>query len=167
MNNLRYFKVQILHFIDWLYIPFHKIIPVETFRYGVCGGFNTCLDIFLYFISYNFVLKKQILYLKIVSLSPYIAAFLMVFPITFITGFLLMKFITFSNSGMRGRVQLFRYGVTVFVCILLNYVFLKFFVGICGFYPTPSKILTSGLVIIYSYFSQKHFSFKTVKVEID
>jgi putative flippase GtrA len=91
----------------------------------------------------------------------------MVFPITFITGFILMKFITFSNSGMRGRIQLFRYGVTVFVCLLLNYILLKFFVGICGFYPTPSKILTSGLVIIYSYFSQKHFSFKTVKVEFD
>jgi len=165
VNRLRYFKTRIFNFIDWLYIPFQKIIPVQTFRYGVCGGFNTSLDIFLYFICYNFILKKQILNLQIVSLSPYIAAFLMVFPITFITGFLLMKFITFSDSQMRGRIQLFRYGVTVFVCILLNYIFLKLFVGVCGFYPTPSKILTSGLVIIYSYFSQKHFSFKTVKVE--
>ena len=153
----------ILSQIDWFYFPFQKLIPIDTFRYAVCGGANTTLDILLYFISYNFILKKEVVDLHIVSISPYIAAFMMVFPITFSTGFLLSKYITFSESALRGRIQLFRYGVTVLICILLNYVLIKFFVEYCGLYATLSKILTTIVVVFYSYFSQKHFSFKTEK----
>ena len=149
-----------------MYVPFQKFLPIETFRYAVCGGANTSLDIFLYFICYNFVLKKQMIDLKIISITPYIGAFIIVFPITFLTGFLLMKYITFSASELRGRIQLFRYGVTVLICILLNYFLLKLFVGYCHLFPTPSKILTTGVVVIYSYFSQKHFSFKTPKTTV-
>jgi putative flippase GtrA len=153
--------------IDWLYKPFQGFIRKDTFRYAVCGGSNTALDIILYFITYNFILRKTILDLKIVSISPHIASFLIVFPITFSTGFLLSKYITFTESELRGKVQLFRYGVTVFMCIILNYVFLKLFVEFCGFYPTPSKLLTTVFVVIYSYFSQRHYTFKTVGNGID
>lgn len=163
LKPLRNIKELIQHSIDWMYTPFKKFLPIETFRYAVCGGSNTALDIFLYFVCYNFVLRKQMLNLKIISITPYIGAFIIVFPITFSTGFMLMKYITFSTSELRGRVQLFRYGVTVLVCILLNYVLIKLFVEYFHLFPTPSKILTSIVVVIYSYFSQKHFSFKTHK----
>jgi len=161
VEKIRNFRDTIRRFIDWLYIPFEKYLPIETFRYGISGGFNTSLDIFLYFITYNFILKKKILYLSFIAIKPHIAAFLIVFPITFSTGFLLSKYITFTGSEIRGRIQLFRYGVTVLVCIILNYILLKFFVEYCGLFPTPSKILTTGIVVIYSYFSQKYFTFKT------
>lgn len=161
MKILADIRLIILSVINWFYQPFKKYIPEETFRYAVCGGSNTALDIFLYFITYNFILKKQILDLKIIAISGHIASFLLVFPITFTTGFILSKYITFSHSELHGRVQLFRYGFTVFVCIILNYIFLKMFVDWLGLYPTLSKILTTGLVVIYSYFSQKHFTFKT------
>jgi putative flippase GtrA len=150
----------ILSKINFFYQPFKKLIPEETFRYAVTGGTNTSLDIFLYFISYNFILQKQVVNLRIVSISPYIASFLMVFPVTFVTGFLLSKYITFTESVLRGRQQLVRYGITVFVCFCLNYIFIKFFVEVCGLYPTPAKIATTVLVIIYSFFSQKYFTFK-------
>ncbi len=163
MVFLRKIKELIQLFICWAYIPFKKIIPVDTFSYAICGGSNLMLDTFLYFITYNFILKKRIIHLHIISISPYIASFIFVFPITFITGFLLMKHITFSNSNLRRRVQVFRYGLTVMVCIFLNYILLKFFVEYCKLYPTPSKMLTTVLVVVYSYFSQKHFTFKTVK----
>jgi putative flippase GtrA len=151
----------ILLIVDWFYTPFKRFIPLQTFRYAFCGGANTALDIFLYFLTYNFILHKNDLSLKIITLKPHIGAFFMTFPITFVTGFLLSKYITFTESELRGRIQLFRYGVTVLVCIFLNYIFLKIFVEICGIYPTPSKILTTGIIVIYSYFSQKYFTFKT------
>jgi putative flippase GtrA len=149
-----------------MYVPFRKLLPIDTFRYALCGGANTTLDIFLYFVCYNFILKKQMLNLKVITITPHIGAFMIVFPITFSTGFVLMKYITFSASELRGRVQLFRYGLTVLVCILLNYILLKLFVEYAHLFPTPSKILTTGVVMIYSYFSQKHFSFKTSKSEV-
>jgi putative flippase GtrA len=159
-------KDLIVKTIDWFYPPFRKFLPIETFRYAFCGGGNTVLDIFLYFINYNFILHKSILNLGIVSISPHVAAFMMSFCITFPTGFLLAKYITFTESDLRGHVQLFRYIITVAACILLNYVFIKLFVEVFHWYPTFSKIITTIIVTVYSYFSQKHFTFKTGKSAI-
>lgn len=152
----------ILTVVDFFYPLFSRFMPRETFLYLVCGGSNTLLDIFLFFISYNFILDKQMLDLGFVAISPHIAAFMMSFCITFPTGFLLAKYITFTQSDLRGHVQLFRYAVTVMVCILLNYVFIKLFVEIFHWYPTFSKIITTIIVAIYSYISQKHYTFKQV-----
>lgn len=157
----RKFQHTIISTIDWFYSPFSKIISEETFRYGVTGGANTVLDIFLYFIFYNFVIDKQIIDLGFVSISPHIAAFLMVFPITFSTGFILAKYITFTQSEIKGRVQLIRYGVSVGGSIILNYLLLKLFVEVVGLYATLSKLLTTCVVILYSFIIQKYYTFQT------
>ena len=151
----------IIRTIDLFYTPFQKLIPRETFRYAATGGFNTLLDISLYFIFYNFILDKQDIDLHIVVISPYIGAFLIVFPITFFTGFLLAKYITFTNSEIRGRTQLIRYMMSVSGSILLNYFFIKLLVESVGLWPTLAKIMTTVIVVIYSYFVQKFYTFKT------
>lgn len=161
VNAIEIVRNPILQLINWVYKPFQKFIPAETFRYAVCGGANTVFDIFLYFINYNYILEKKQVHLKLFTISPHIAAFFMAFCITFPTGFFLSKYITFSQSELKGRIQLFRYGVTVLMCILLNYIFLKLFVEYCGWYPTASKIATTMIVVVYSYFSQKYFTFRT------
>ena len=154
----------IIQVIDWFHRPFIRLIPVETFRYSTTGGANTILDILLYFIFYNFVLKKQMITILGITITPHIAAFLFVFPITFSTGFILAKYVTFTSSLFRGRKQLFRYGLTVAGAILLNYLLLKLFVEQFGIYPTPSKIITTVFVVIYSYMMQRYFSFKTANL---
>ncbi len=152
---------KIIGFIDWFYFPFLHFIPNEIFRYAATGGANTVLDITLYFLFYRYVLDMQIVHLGFMAISPHIAAFLMVFPITFTTGFLLAKYVTFTTSELRGKIQLFRYGVSVSGAIVLNYVFLKIFVDYAGLYATLSKALTTIIVVIYSYLLQRYFSFKT------
>ncbi len=147
--------------ISWVYTPFKSIIPKETFTYAITGGANTALDIFLYFICYNFVLNKQIVNMGFVSISPHIAAFLIVFPITFITGFLLAKYITFTSSPIKGRTQLYRYMITVAGAIFLNYILLKVLVEYLYIWPTVSKMITTVIVVIYSYLMQRYFTFKT------
>lgn len=163
-NPAKKLQLIIIQFIDYFYTPFRKIIPLETFRYAATGGFNTILDIFLYFICYNFIIDKRVLDLKVVSISPHIAAFLIVFPVTFFTGFLFAKFITFTSSELRGRIQLIRYMIAVSGSIFLNYVFLKLLVEFGGLWPTLAKIITTGIVVIYSYFIQKFFTFKTARL---
>jgi putative flippase GtrA len=157
-------RLSIIVFIDYFHRPFQRFIPVETFRYAATGGFNTILDIFLYFICYNFVLDKHVVNWGFVAVSPHIAAFLIVFPITFCTGFLFAKFITFTASVVRSRVQLVRYLISVSGSIFLNYVFLKIFVEFVGLWPTLSKIITTCIVVVYSYFAQKFFTFKTSRL---
>lgn len=153
----------IIKIIDWFYQPFKKFIPRETFTYAATGGINTAFDIFLYFIFYNFVFDKQLVDLGVVVLTPYIAAFVFVFPITFTTGFLLAKYVTFTESLLRGKKQLFRYILTVAGAILLNYLLLKLFVEYIDIWPTISKMITTVIVVTYSYLVQRFFTFKTGK----
>lgn len=161
VNLAKNIRLLIIQIIDFFHTPFRRFIPEETFRYAATGGFNTVLDIFLYFICYNYILDKRIVDLHFVSVSPHIAAFLIVFPVTFFTGFLLAKYITFTNSEIRGRIQLIRYIISVSGSIFLNYIFLKVLVEFGGLWPTLAKIITTGIVVVYSYFAQKFFTFKT------
>ncbi|RXQ94488.1 GtrA family protein [Ancylomarina salipaludis] len=146
--------------ILWFYPPFKRLMPEQTFKYAATGGANTALDIFLYFIFYHFVLNKEIVDLGFYAISPHIAAFIMSFCITFPMGFILAKYISFPGSFLRKRIQLFRYGLSVMGSVLLNYFFLKLFVEHFGWYPTPSKMLTTLIAILFSYTVQKYFTFK-------
>ena len=162
-------KKLIISFIDFFYPPFRKLMPIQTFRYAACGGANTLLDIFVFFISYNYILHKQVLDLGFFAFKPHIAAFIMSFLVSFPTGFLLMRHVVFTNSMLHGRVQLFRYFVLVIVCLLLNYIFIKLFVEKFHIYPTIAKILTTAIVVSFSYLTQKNYTFKVVteKLEIE
>ncbi len=162
-NFLEKIGDSIIRIVNWFYFPFLRFIPIQVFRYAVTGGANTVLDLLLYFIFYRYILDMQNVDLGFIVISPHIAAFLLVFPITFLTGFLLAKYVTFTGSELKGKIQLFRYGVTVAGAIILNYIFLKLFVEYAGLYATLSKALTTIIVVIYSYVLQRYFSFKTVK----
>ena len=136
-------------------------MPLQTFRYAVCGGSNMLLDIAVYFISYNYILHKQILNLGFIAFQPYTAALWMAFCISFPTGFLLSKYIVFNSSQLRGRIQLFRYILIVAVNLVLNYSIIKVLVEFMHFYPTIARFFATCLVVTFSYLSQKHFTFKT------
>jgi putative flippase GtrA len=154
-------KTSILKTVDFFYPPFKKFMPLQTFRYAACGGTNTFLDICLFSISYNFIFKKQNVFLGFVTLTPHIASFFLSFCITFPFGFYLSRYVIFQQSSLRGRVQLFRYFLVIIGCILLNYFFLKLFVDQMGWYPTFAKIVTTVFVVIFSYISQNYFSFRS------
>ena len=149
--------------VDAFYFPFKRILPLKTYRYMACGGGNLAFDIVLYFLVYNFALDKNELDLGFLTLSSHIAALFIVFPITFLTGFLLNKYIAFQESNLRWKVQLYRYALVVCGAILLNYLLMKLFVDHFGFYATPSKILVTAISVIYSYTLQNRYTFSSVQ----
>ncbi|MEZ5018346.1 MAG: GtrA family protein [Flavipsychrobacter sp.] len=157
----------VLTVIDFFHKPFAKWINQQTFRYIACGGSNTVLDILIYFVAYNFILGKQPVPIGSIAITPHIAAFIISFSISFPLGFGLAKYIVFPESNLKGRVQLFRYALLVCMCILLNYVFLKLFVEYFHWYPTPSKIVTTAIVAVFSYISQRNFTFKVKEVAVE
>jgi len=138
-------------------------MPIRTFRYAVCGGSNMLLDVLIYYISYNFILHKQILDLGFIAFKPHIAALWMAFIVSFPVGFLLSKYIVFHTSQLKGRIQLFRYILIVAVNLVLNYAFLKTLVEYMNFYPTIARIFTTCILVTFSFLSQKHFTFKERK----
>ncbi len=135
-------------------------MPLQTFRYAACGGFNTVLDISLFFVSYNFILQKHQVHIGSVTIGAHIAAFLIGFMVTFPIGFYLSRYVVFQETSVKKATQLAKYFTVVFGCLMLNYAFLKIFVDLFGWYPTPSKILTTFFVVAFSYVSQKNFTFK-------
>lgn len=150
----------ILRVVDLFYPIFKNIMPLQTFRYAACGGFNTVLDISLFFVSYNFILKKEPVHLGFLTIGAHIAAFLIGFMVTFPIGFYLSRYVVFQETSVKKAKQLAKYFTVVFGCLILNYVFLKLFVDLFGWYPTPSKVLTTVFVVAFSYVSQKNFTFK-------
>lgn len=152
----------ILSFIDFFHRPLSRWVDRNTFRYIACGGTNTLLDILIFFLAFHLLLRQNdlILWSGTLTISSHIAAFLIAFSVSFPIGFILSKYIVFPHSTIRGRIQLLRYALMVASCILLNYVFLHLFVGYFGWYPTPSKVITTGLVAVFSYISQRNFTFQ-------
>lgn len=153
----------IIHFIDQFYFIFKRVMPVKTYRYAVCGGSNLVLDTVLYFVFYHFVLDKQDLNLYFFVMSAHIASLFFVFPITFLTGFLLNKFITFQDSDLPWKVQMIRYLMVGLGAFLVSFLCMKLFVDVLGFYPTPSRFLTIVISVTYSYLMQSKYSFKVKK----
>jgi putative flippase GtrA len=156
------FKYLVVSLLDYIRRMFFNFIPVKTFRYICCGGGVAALNIFIYFISYNFIFKKDIIQIcKSLAISPHIGAFIVAFLITFPLGFYLNMYVVFNQEANRKkRIHLFRYFLVVLLCILLNYISIKFFVEELHFYPTPSALLTTVLVSIFSFIFQQIFSFK-------
>jgi putative flippase GtrA len=147
--------------ISFFYPPFSRMMDKQTFRYAACGGGNTLFDIAIFTITNNYILHQQVVYVGPFAFESYIAAFIFTFPISFLTGFLLMRYVVFpESSATRKRVQMTKYLTVVFICILLNYGFLKLFVEVFGWWPLPAKVATTFFVVTFSYFSQKKFAFK-------
>ena len=158
--------------IDFFYRPFSRWFSPQLFRYAACGGGNMVLDWVLYFLIYNFVIGHQLLYITLpfreglgvgFCITPHIATLCIVFPITLLTGFWLNKYVTFTQSNLRGSKQLVRYIAIVALNLAVNYFGLKLCVECFGWYPTPSKMFITLITIAISYFGQKYYSFRVKK----
>lgn len=156
-------RERIISLIDFFYPHFKRLMPLQTFRYAACGGSNMMLDIIVFYISLHYILHEKILDLGFIAFTPWSAALGMAFCISFPVGFLLSKFIVFSGSELQGKTQLFRYGLVVMVNLILNWAFLKIMVEHMNFYPTIARIFATGIIVTFSYLSQKHFTFKERK----
>jgi putative flippase GtrA len=153
-------KQRVTLLIDFFYPFFRRFMPLQTFRYAVCGGINTVLGLLLYSLCYTYALHGEDLQVGYMAFKPHTASLLMSFVFNFSLGFLLNKYVVFISSNLKGRIQLFRYFLSFVSNLGLNYLMLKFFVEMLFWNAIFSQVLTTCIVVAVSYFSQKHFSFK-------
>jgi putative flippase GtrA len=159
-------KDKIIALIDFFYPPFRKFMPEQTFRYAACGGGNTVLGIIIFNFFYTYIFKEQNVTAGFLVMKPHNAALFISFCVSFVVGFTLSKFVVFTDSTVRGRIQLFRYFVTYVVNLMLSYFLMKVFVEFAYLNVTVSQLLTTVVIIAVSYLSQKYFTFKTGKEDI-
>lgn len=117
------------------------------------------LDTLWYFLLYHYVVCERFINLGIVVMSPHIASLCLVFPITFFTGFWLNRNVAFRVTHLRTQKQLFRYALSVVGSIVINYLCMKLFVELFNIWPTPSKMLTTVISVIYSFLVARYFTF--------
>lgn len=147
--------------IDALYVPpFSRLVSREIFGYGLCGALNMALDTLWYFVIYHYIIAERFIDLGFVFVSPHIASLVVVFPITFFTGFWLNKYVAFRVTDYSKHNRLIRYAFSVLGSIVLNYVSMKLLVEYFMLWPTPSKMLTTLITACYSFLAAKFYTFK-------
>jgi putative flippase GtrA len=155
----------ILTIIDFFYPPFRRLMNLQTFRYAASGGGNTLLGFLIYFISYKYILQEKQLHFGFYAFKAHVAALFISFCIVFPIGFFMSKYVVFNDSQIKGRIQLFRYFMICLFNLALNYILLKILVERAYVYPVLAQVLTTCIVILFSYLAQRHFSFKTNDIE--
>lgn len=153
-------KQKVTTVLDYFYPPFRRLMPIQTFRYAACGGANTVLGLLIYGLSLKFIFADDVFYFGILAFKPHIAALFLSSCVAFIVGFLLNKYIVFITSNLRGRIQLFRYFLSFFFNLVINYFLLKMLVEGFKWDRVISQILTTIAIIAIGYLTQKHFSFR-------
>ncbi|RYZ25403.1 MAG: GtrA family protein [Chitinophagaceae bacterium] len=153
-------KSAISGFIELFYPPFKRIMPLQTFKYAACGGANALLGLVTFYLGYRFVFAEKVVDFGFIAFEPHSAALIVSSIITFTIGFILNRYVVFTTSNLRGRIQVFRYFLSFTSNLIINYFLLKFLVEKVHLHAMVSQVLTTGLVIAISYFTQRHFTFR-------
>ena len=156
MSNL------IRKFLDLFYPIVSKIFDKTTYYYAACGTGNLVLSWILFFLFYQFVFEKKLWHISFINFTftPYTLSAFSCFIISFTLGFLMMKYVVFTQSELKGRIQLFRYGISAIITSSANLVLLKIFVEIFYFFPSLANVLSTCIVVVISYLIQRNFTFK-------
>ncbi|WP_443943962.1 GtrA family protein [Pedobacter sp. AW1-32] len=157
----------ILACIDFFHPPFKKFISLHNFRYLATGGGTLLLGIVSYYFAYFFIFKTKEINFGFLVVQRETASLFFDYAIAIPTSFLLNKYIIFTHSELKGRVQLFRFLNLQLINILANYVLLKFLLELFREYPTLamlSRIAVSVLMALFSYIYQHYFTFSVKKL---
>jgi putative flippase GtrA len=146
--------------IDFFYPPFRNIFSPLTFRYAACGGFNTVVGLIVYFVGFQYVFYKKVFEFSFFAFKPHMAALFLSSSVNFIIGFFFNRYIVFTSSYLSGRIQLFRYFLSFSTNIILNYCLLKLLVEILHWNVFLSQSATTIIIILFSYLTQRHFTFR-------
>lgn len=157
----------ILAIIDFFHPPFRKYISLHNFRYLATGGSTLLLGILSYYFAYFFIFRTKEVNFGLIVLQRETASLLVDYCVAIPTSFLLNKYVIFTHSELKGRVQFFRFLNLQVINILATYVFLKFLLELLRDYPALSllsRILVSVSMALFSYLYQHYFTFSVKKI---
>ncbi len=146
---------------DCFYVkPLQYLMSRQVFSYIFCGGINFVVTIFSYWLAFHYVFGERNLDLGFVVISGHVAALGISLPVNFLTGFWLQRSVSFRQSPLRRRTQLFRYFLTAMGGLVTTYFLTKLLVDVCGVYPTVSQIIIYVCTAVFSFLAQKYFTFR-------
>jgi putative flippase GtrA len=135
-------------------------MPLQTFRYAACGGSNMLLGLSIYYVLFNFVFIHGYATLGRFAFESYNVSLFFSSATSFIVGFLLNKYVVFTTSYLKGRIQLFRYLLSFSFNLVLNYFLLKLFVKILHVDEFLAQVISTFICVAFAFATQKYFTFK-------
>ena len=162
MENIKTIPDHLRGFLDIFYPIVKKLFSKTTYYYAVCGASNMVLSWLLFYLFYNFVFHQQKWQVPLINLAinAYTISAAICFGISFIIGFTLLKYVVFTESEIKGRVQLFRYGLSALISFVTSYAILRLLIEVFGVYASISNVIASVIVAIISYLIQRNFTFR-------
>ncbi len=151
-----------INFLDLFYPIVKPFMDKQTYYYLACGGGNTLFALFLFYVNYHYIFKMKVVDLGFYAFEPYTLSMFATTAVTFPIGFLMTKYIVWSDSTLETKKQFFRHFVFLIVATVLNYLLLKLMVEVLNWWAMPSQILTTIIIVIFSYLTQRFISFKKV-----
>ena len=154
----------ILALIDFFHPPFKKYISLHNFRYLATGGTTFVLGYIVYYLSFYHLFQTEEVDFQFFTLKRGTAALAVDFAFVIPFSFILNRYVVFTHSQVRGRVQLFRFLNLQFVNILLNVFLYKFFTDMLLVYPTVARFVVQVMIAGFSYVYQHYFTFSVKKL---
>jgi putative flippase GtrA len=140
---------------------FRSFLKNKIIRYFFSAGIATAVDVFVYFLAFNFIYEKQDIHLfNLMTLSAPTGSLILSYTCGLLTNFLITKYLVFTESDLQGIHQLARYVLVALLILLLNYLFMSFLIKILGWYPTFSRIVSAISIGLLSFIIHKFYSFR-------
>ena len=150
--------------LDLFYPLFRRFFNRQTYYYAACGGGNLVLSWILFFVFFQYLFAKRIFQFDLGSLHYIISAYtlssMLCFVTAFLIGFLLNKFVVFTESSLNTGSQFLRYSMSAVLTWIGNYLLLKTFIEGFGLYPSIANVLSSAAMVVVAYLIQRNFTFK-------
>ena len=149
-------------FLDLFYPLVSRIFDKTTYYYAVAGSTNLVLGWALFWVLDHWIINRKTVELPFfehpVHSYSVIAAICGVF--SFLFGFLMMRYVVFTESQLKGRVQFFRYGLSALISATVNWILIKLMVDTFAWNASLCNVFASVVVVTISYFLQRKFSFR-------
>jgi putative flippase GtrA len=162
MENIKTIPDHLRGFLDIFYPIVKKLMSKTTYYYAVCGASNMVLSWVLFYLFYNYLFQQQKWTIPLINMAvnAYTISAAICFVISFSIGFTLLKYVVFTASEIKGRIQLFRYGISALISFVTSYAILRLLIEVFGIYASISNVIASVIVAIISYLIQRNFTFR-------
>jgi putative flippase GtrA len=149
-------------FLDFFYPIVSRIFDKTTYYYAVAGSTNLVLGWVLFWVLDHWVINSKTLELPLFKhpVHSYTVIAAVCGVVSFLFGFLMMRYVVFTESQLKGRIQFFRYGLSALISATVNWLLIKLMVDTFTWNASLCNVFASLVVVTISYFLQRKFSFK-------
>ncbi len=141
------------------------LLKLKVVRYFFAAITATLVDVSMYFVAYNFILRKQDWDLSFITITAPTISLGISFCFGITTNFTLTKLFVFKESDLRTRYQFIRYVMVALAMLFLNYILMSVLIRQFDWYPTPSRAFAAISIGVLSFTLHKFYSFRVSNEE--